>query len=140
MFQQVWKEQAAGVVAGSENEHQRNEKTRDDAPTLAFPLRHQMVPWLRLIARREWIVECEKLFERRDRDVAFEAVLHADSHVVERDSNHVNIFALVNLGEFLTPSIRLIEHAGVVREHEYFVGRLHQLDRRRIDVAGFSGL
>src|SRR6202044_4248021 len=81
-----------------------------------------------------------KLLERARRDVSFEAVLHANPHVVQRDADNVNILILVNLGDLLAPSIRFVEYARVMREYEDLVGRLGELDRRRIDVAGLAGL
>ena len=52
----------------------------------------------------------------------------------------MNVVALMNLGKLLGPSIWLLEHGGIVREHEDFVGRLDELDRRRIDVTSLPGL
>jgi len=52
----------------------------------------------------------------------------------------MNVMALMNLGDFLAPSIWLVEHAGVVCEHEDFVGRFGEFDRRGIDVTGLTGL
>src|SRR5580704_1678979 len=78
------------------------------------------------------------LFERGHRDEAFEAALHADLHVIEREADDVNIFAGVNFSQLLAPSIRFIEYRSVVREHKDFIGRLYQFDCRRLDIAGLS--
>src|SRR3984957_4247641 len=78
------------------------------------------------------------LFERGRRDKAFEAVLHPDPHVVKREADDVNVVAGMNLSQLLAPSIRFVEHGGVVREHEDFVGRLYQFNRGRIDIADLS--
>src|SRR5271155_3740261 len=81
-----------------------------------------------------------ELLERGGRDKALQPTLHPDLQVVQRDADDVNVVTLMHLGELLRPSIRLLEHARVMREHENLVGRLDQLDRRRIDVAGLAGL
>src|SRR5208283_1149433 len=73
IFQQLRKEQTAGVVAGAENEHQRNEEARDDDPTLSFPLRHQRFPDRRLIATRRSSVERKKS-DRAARPMALAAI------------------------------------------------------------------